>query len=319
MQISENERIKLEKIAKDYSRLVDLLSYEEVLLDKKLCVKYMKDKASIEPVAIAYQSYLQAEKELKEIGEIITHLNISEKMEYVAEQDRLKECQDTRVLNLQKLLFEIESEYQEIVIEIIPLKNGLSEILSKDIINGYSRFCDKHDLKFRFLDNKNIQLQIIGLGTKDLFIHEVGIHVATKNGLEGTCQVFVYDKCNIEDVTFNDDDLSITICRSSGAGGQHINTTDSAIKITHLKTGISVTCQDERSQLQNKQKAIENLKMKVNDFIESQRNQFYKNQKKEQMKLMKSCVKLYDYNLNSITKADKQMISLDDFLQGTNI
>jgi hypothetical protein len=76
-----------------------------------------------------------------------------------------------------------------------------------------------------------------------------------------SCQVFVIEKSNFQDQEFNLDDVEITTMRSSGAGGQHINTTDSAIRVVHKKTNIICVCQNERSQFQNKQKALENLKI----------------------------------------------------------
>ena len=121
--------------------------------------------------------------------------------------------------------------------------------------------------------------------------------------------------------SFNESDLTITTCRSSGAGGQHINTTDSAIKVTHNPTGITAVSQDERSQFQNKQKALERLKEKLTKYYLDKNKKEVEKQKKEQINLIKNnfVAKTYDFENGKIIKANKQVVLLKNFLQGSEL
>ena len=151
---------------------------------------------------------------------------------------------------------------QDITIEINISKTD-SQQLCTIITNGYLHFCDNNHLKHTLSEEKNSsRIKIHGLNAKDIFKQEIGIH-NSMHERNKMCHVYVYDSYTCEDHVISEQDIEITATHSSGAGGQHINTTDSAIKVTHLKTGISATCQSERSQFQNKEKALENLKIKV--------------------------------------------------------
>ena len=119
----------------------------------------------------------------------------------------------------------------------------------QDISSGYLEFCKVNNFESDLSKQKNkAVINISGLGVYDLFKDEIGLHCLSQNK-QSLCQVFVFDN-SYNKKEFDEKDVEIITCRSSGAGGQHINTTDSSIKATHIPTSICAVSQDERSQFQ---------------------------------------------------------------------
>ena len=120
-----------------------------------------------------------------------------------------------------------------------------------------------------------------------------------------------------------DKDLRIDTYRSSGAGGQHVNKTDSAIRITHLPTGIVVACQDERSQIKNREKAFNVLRSKLYDFYKSQKDKEYAENRKNQVGNAERCerIRTYNYPQGRITdhRINYTVYNLEEFLDGNII
>jgi len=316
-----NYKEKLDEILEEYKKLCELLNYEEVLLDKKLMLNFSKQKQILEPISKKYEEYIEGNKELNTLSEIVIKLSGEEQTLFELEIKNFK----NKILKLEdeiiKLLFNLNSIRQNIVVEISCSKEEISCQLLTILLDGFTLFAKENLLDFKLENNKNCaKIFIKGLNALEYFKNEIGFHKIISNNLEGFCQVFVY-KIADEVVSFEEKDIIISTCRSSGKGGQHINTTDSAIKATHIQTGISAVCQDERSQFQNKQIALERLKEKVQDYITKQKNNFIEEQKKQQLKLCNKnkCVKEYNLLTNKIVKSDKQEILLKDFLQGKKI
>ena len=236
---------------------------------------------------------MQIEKlqnDVKELENLKLNANDEEKVMY--EQEILKI--NNSLNNLQnivlKLLAEFNAKNSEINVEILSKQNNNKLLL--DLIRGYTNFCKQNCLICNQGQIKNgISLQISGLNAKEYFLGEVGIHSVQDES--SSCQVFVIDNSSLKNDYFSLDDVEISTMRSSGAGGQHVNTTDSAIRATHKKTGLACVCQNERSQFQNKQKAIDNLKQKVEEFYLKQSERNYLNQKKLQLKI--GLNKIYNY------------------------
>jgi hypothetical protein len=221
-----------------------------------------------------------------------------------------------------KLINELNSENQNIVVEVVSNGEKLSHKLLEIIDKGYNNFCVSNCLDCKtVVSNESIKFYISGLNAKKLFINESGMQ-SVENGQEkGICQVFVYE--NIVDKIIDDKDIVVTACRSSGAGGQHINTTDSAIRAVHIRTGISAVCQDERSQVQNKEKAIECLKIKVKDHYKREKQKQIDNAKKQLIKSMNKHKFVKIYNLSDgviYNTLQKQSIDIyKDFVVGKKL
>lgn len=324
MQIFSSEIFeRLENINKDYLRLCDLLAYEEVILDKKLCIKLQKEKQIYEPLATKYQSIQKLISDLKDLKQTQPTLSDGEKQLYQQEIQNIQNQIKAEKTNILKLLSNLNAQMQNVELEIVQKSGELSNDLFVDLANGYKNFFQKNNFDFKVFQNQNsIIFNITGLNAKQLLKNEMGLHNANCGLKQGSCAVFVCDSFNLAEPTFNDEDIKIQVCRSSGAGGQHINTTDSAIKVTHLKTGISCVCQDQRSQFQNKQTALQNLKVKVLQNYNKQKNTHKEQQKKDQVKLVKQnyVAKIYDYNINKIkSKTTDKEILLNDFLLGNDL
>ena len=318
MQGLENFKNKLNEIIEEYNRICELLCYEEVLLDKKLFLNYSHQKQKFQPIIEKYEEYKNLQKSLIELNDFKNNLSLEEKI--LCDNEILDIQLKTQRLELEikKFILDFNGELNQIVIEIIAGKDDISKELFLMLIQGYENYCKNNRFNYDICkSNNNAKLNILGLNAEVHFKNEIGLHLVKNVDKEGTCQVFVY-KINNEEISFEERDIEIITCRSSGAGGQHINTTDSAIKITHLKTGISAICQDERSQFQNKQKALERLKEKVFYFLNKQQNNLIEKQKKEQIKKIKTnrYVKIYNFENGKFENINKQEYTLKDFLLG---
>lgn len=310
---------KLDDIQRQFNRIGELLTYEEVLLDKKLFLSLQYKSQMLQPIVDSFKEFLVLQKTIEDIEEMIVCAGLNDK-NYL--ESELKQaisqlsgiCKELRVL-----LNKHNASIQNIIVQIISIsKCGLEEEFLNILRDGYCNYCKSHYFDYKYsVQDSEVKLEISGYNVQEVFGKEIGNHVAEKNSKEIKCQVFIYD--NITEEIIDDTDIVIATCRASGAGGQHINTTDSSIKATHTKTGIVSVCQDQRSQHLNKIKAVGNLKEKVKLFY----NNKYKEQldciKRTQYDTMKkgTIVKRYDLTNGIILKSDKNKIDLSKFIQGS--
>ncbi|MBE5739173.1 MAG: PCRF domain-containing protein [Clostridiales bacterium] len=319
MRSFKDVECNIKEIASEYDRVMELLEYEEVLLDKKLFLRLSKQKTLFEPLALEYKNYEKLCNSVREIDSMLRDLSGDDRLDFEKEnvsiEKKIKSSENTLV----KLHLSLNAKMQKLVLEIVALKGDLSGVLLSDLITGYTLFAEDNSLSVQY-DKDNNRLCIDGLNAKEFFVSEMGIHEARNAQKTGACQVYVFD-APIDALDFRLDDVEIVCYRSSGAGGQHINTTDSAIKATHIPTGLYTFCQEERSQIQNKEKALERLKVKVEDFYNKQIKSSIDTQRKEQLKKFKAMPinKVYDYVSGSILDSAGREISIKDFLRGRTL
>lgn len=315
MQGFDDIEEKIKKHYAEYNRILDLLTYEEVLLDKKLFLHLEKERNRLESIALAYGEYLKLIQTQCDIKEMLGELSHSDRLDIEKEEKLVATSISEIKEKLVKLNTTLDAQKELITIEISSDKNELSTMLRDDLFMAYTLFVENNNLSIKSTIDKNIMV-IEGLNAIEYFSGERAVHIATKDKESAVCRVFVYDGVD-NDFHFDIDDVEIVATRSSGAGGQHINTTDSAIRATHIPTKISVYAQEERSQLQNKENAIARLKDKVVAHYNNEYKKKCDTLRKEQLKDMKdNDTKVYDYNERVVTDKFGKKIDLRDFLKG---
>lgn len=273
MSLNDNILEKLNRSKERLQQIENDLLLEEVMLDKKLTIRLEKERKSLLPIVNTFDDYISGNINLE--GKLVSIL---------ADNDR---------------------ENQSIAVEILPIKSDGGKIV--ELLNSvYKDVCEKE--KFEFEKTQN-GFTIFGEGSYDLFAGENGIHKTATQKVN----VIIYPLFEKEEVSFGDEDIKIETFHSNGAGGQNVNKVETAIKITHKKTGVFATCQDERSQFQNKEKALKILKEKVlkkvdNDFEKVKRNEREKHQSKE-------IIRTYDFS-NGVVFSDKETMDLMEFSNG---
>lgn len=315
MKFFDNNQIaQLDKIKADYEYICKLLTYQEVLMDKKLLVKLEKDKKQIEEIANSYSSFLTFNEQYEKLTSFLNFETQEEKLLFQEETDNLNKKMNILCEQLKTMLYNLNAQIQHITVEVVAENNQNSQQLFDDILTAYTNYCENNNYEHCVQqDNNGAYINIVGLGVKEKFDFQAGIHQTTDNAI---IKVFCYETY-VNNCEFNINDIKIDTFRSSGAGGQHINKTDSAIRATHIPTGIVATCQDERSQFQNKEKAIVTLKEKVNNYYNKQKQNYISNAKKQQIQLIKNkhIAVTYDYQNNKVKLKDN-ILSLSDFIAG---
>ncbi len=285
-----------------FDKLTEMVSDPAVIADNREWKKLVKERSSIEDVAAAH---VKLEKLVSDYGE--------SKEGYENESDN--ELRDMFYEDMSSLKEQIESEIEEIKILLLPKdanddSNVIIEIrqaaggeesalFCTELYRMYCMYAEKKRWKVEVMDLnetelggiKEITFMVKGKGAYSQFKYESGVHRVQRvpetesQGRIHTSTSTVAVLPEIEEVEFEieDKDLKIDTYRSSGAGGQHVNKTESAIRITHLPTGIVVACQDERSQIKNRERAMGILRSKLYDYYQGQIESEYKENRKSQV------------------------------------
>ena len=281
----------LREAEKHYEEIAEQLMNPDVVSDTEKFKSLMKEHKNLTPIIETYRSYRAAEDNLAGAKELLDEGGLDPDMKELAEEeiktakgDMEKLAEELKIL----LLPRDENDDRNVIVEIRAGTGGEEAALfAHSLFRMYSMYAESKGFKTEILNSnetelggvKEISFMVEGDGAYSRFKFESGVHRVQRvpetetQGRIHTSAVTVAVLPEAEDVEveINPADLEIDTYRSGGAGGQHVNKTDSAIRIVHIPTGIVVGCQTERSQLQNKETALKMLKSKLMEIKEREK------------------------------------------------
>ena len=323
-----------------YREIEQMLTLPEVIANNKEYQKLTKEYNKLSEIVIKYREYLKAEKEMNEANEMMRDSSLDVDLRDLAEddfKDRRALC-DSLSEELKILLMPRDpNDSRNVIIELRQGAGGEEAALfAYDIYRMYSMYAANRGFKIEIISInetelggiKNITFTVIGEGAYSRFKFESGVHrvqripVTESNGKiqTSTVTVAVLPEADEVEVDINPADIKIESCKSSGAGGQHINKTESAVRLTHIPSGIVIECDGERSQLQNKEKALKLLYTKLYDIKEKEQNDQIASTRKSQVGTgdRSEKIRTYNYPQSRVTdhRINKTIFNLDSFLNG---
>ena len=283
--------IKLQEIEKRYLEINDLLMNEDIVSDVKKYTKLSKEQASLKAAYEAYQNYKKYSAIIEDGQEMLKDSDPEIREMASMEIEDAKENLEKLDKHIEELLLPRDPEDSyDCLVEIRGAAGGdEGNIFAGDLFRMYTYYAESLGYKIEVMESSEseaggyalISFMVKGLDAYRHFKFESGAHRVQrvpKTETQGrvhtsTATVIVFPDVEDEDVEIPDSDLEIETHRASGAGGQHINKTDSAVRIVHKPTGITVNCQDGRNQIANKETAMRIIKARVYDYYKQKKEE----------------------------------------------
>lgn len=330
---------KLDFLEEKYKDLNSKISDPEIINNINEWQKYVKEHAEIEPIVNKYREYKEVSEQIQESKEMLNDKLEDDFKEMVKEElNELTKREEELREEIKFLLIPKDPNDEKNVIVEVRAGAGGDEagIFAGDLFRMYSRYAERNRWKVDIMSTstqgvggfKEIVFMIKGKGAYSKLKYESGVHrvqriPATESGGRihtSTATVAVLPEIDDVEVEINMNDVRVDVYRSSGNGGQSVNTTDSAVRLTHEPTGIVVAMQDEKSQLKNKEKAFKVLKARLYEKQVSEQNAEIAEARRSQVGTgdRSERIRTYNYPQGRITdhRINLTVYKLDNFLDG---
>ena len=329
----------IEHIKENYLDLEKKMIDPEVLADISKLTKITREYNSLKPIVEKYDQIKDSESTIEENKDLINEADDQDMVDMLKEEIKENEKLLEEYKEEMKILLipKNPNDSRDVIVEIRPGAGGdEAGLFAGDLYRMYHMYADKEGYKTEDVEVssqgvggiKEATFMIRGEGAYSRFKYESGVHRVqrvpeTESGGRihtSTATVAVLPEVDEVDVELDPNDIRTDVFRSSGNGGQSVNTTDSAVRLTHIPTGIVVSMQDEKSQIKNKEKAMKILLARIYELEEEKRNKEIADNRKSQVGTgdRSERIRTYNFPQGRITdhRINKTIYQLDDFLNG---
>lgn len=330
---------KLDDLKDKYIELSEKISDPETLSDSHKLQKLMKEQAQIEPIVLKYNEYKDVVSQLEDSKGMLNEKLDDDFKEMVKEEIKNLTAKEEELIQEIKILLlpKDPNDDKDVIVEIRAGVGGEEAgLFAGDLLRMYLRYAERQGWKNEFITvnqqgiggYKEVIFSIKGKGAYSKLKYESGVHRVQRvpdtesSGRIHTSSatVAVLPEVDDIDIELDPNDVRVDVFRSSGNGGQCVNTTDSAVRLTHIPTGIVISCQDEKSQLKNKDKAFKVLKARLYDKYQREQNAELAKTRKSQIGTgdRSERIRTYNYPQGRVTdhRIGMNLYKLDSFMDG---